>query len=394
LLSLSAAAALVVASGDERAAAQADDASLSTGVAAGGGSFELQLHGFVSQGFLLTTDNDYLAHSERGSFEFTEVGLNVTAPMTDRLRVGMQLFARDLGPIGNYKPSVDWAYLDYRWRDWLGVRAGRVKLPFGLYNDTSDVDAARTPILLPQSVYPIQNRDFLLAQTGVELYGFVDLGAPGALDYRLYGGTIFLEVPDQPASPIAVLDLSIPYVAGARVLWETPVDGLRAGASLQGLRLETELLFPPGPDPVSVDIPAVLWVASAEYQKQDLLVAAEYSRWHVDVESSDPMVFPEMATISERGYGLVSYAITPWLHPAAYYSIIYPDVDDRAGPESKQHDAALSVRFDLNFYWLLKLEAHYMHGTAGLSEELNDGRPREELTDDWLVFLAKTTAYF
>src|SRR5688572_13264616 len=124
----------------------------------------VEIHGFVSQGFIVTTDNDYLAESERGSFEMAEVGINFTRALTDRLRAGVQLFARDLGDIGDYDATVDWFYLDYRWHDRLGLRAGRVKLPFGLYNDTSDIDAARVPILLPQSVYPTQNRNFLLAQ--------------------------------------------------------------------------------------------------------------------------------------------------------------------------------------------------------------------------------------
>ena len=37
-----------------------------------------QIHGFVSQGFIKSTDNNYLGQSERGSFEFTEVGINFT----------------------------------------------------------------------------------------------------------------------------------------------------------------------------------------------------------------------------------------------------------------------------------------------------------------------------
>src|SRR5262249_42705161 len=155
------------------------------------GGTELQAHGFVSQGYILTTDNNYLAKSTHGSFEFAEVGLNFTATLTEKLRAGVQLFARDLGPVGNYSAKADWFYLDYRFADWLGVRAGRTKIPFGLYNDISDIDAARVPILLPQSVYPIQNRDYLLAQTGVELYGRLPTGSAGTLDYRLYGGTIY-----------------------------------------------------------------------------------------------------------------------------------------------------------------------------------------------------------
>src|SRR4051812_31928647 len=76
----------------------------------------LEVHGFVSQGFLLTSANNYLANSSRGSFEFSEVGLNFPLPATERLRLGIQLFSRDLGPIGDYRATLDWYYLDYHWR--------------------------------------------------------------------------------------------------------------------------------------------------------------------------------------------------------------------------------------------------------------------------------------
>src|SRR5262249_34005020 len=139
----------------------------------------LQVHAFASQGFLVTTEHDYLAKSKDGSFEMTEVGINFTKPLTNDLRAGMQLFSRKLGATGNYSAKFDWFYLDYRWRDWLGIRAGRVKVPFGLYNEINDVDAGRVAILLPQSVYPISNRDYLLAQSGGELYGRLDLRRAG-----------------------------------------------------------------------------------------------------------------------------------------------------------------------------------------------------------------------
>src|SRR5437879_1508808 len=224
----------------------------------------LDVHGFISQGYLLTSANDYLAESSRGSFEFSEVGLNFTLPATDRLTLGVQIFARKLGPLGDYRATLDWYYLDYHWRDWLGIRAGRVKLPFGLYNDISDIDSARTAVLLPQSVYPAQNRDFLLAQTGVEAYGYNGLGPAGALDYRLYAGTIFLDVKPQPGNPLTVVDLDVPYVAGGRVQW-LPIEGLRLGGSLQFLRLDTDLLLAPSSALVAVKIPATLWVAPAQH---------------------------------------------------------------------------------------------------------------------------------
>jgi hypothetical protein len=356
---------------------------------------ELQLHGFISQGYLLSSSNNYLADTSRGSFDFSEVGLNLTLPATDRLRLGMQLFSRKLGPLGDYRPVFDWYYLDYHWRDWFGVRAGRVKLPFGLYNDTSDIDSARTAILLPQSVYPAQNRDFLLAQTGVEVYGYGDLQRWGGLDYRLYAGTIFLDVKPQPGSPITFVDLQVPYVAGGRLLWVAPLplEGLRLGGSLQFLRLDIHLLAPGVAAPILVKIPATLWIASAEYTVRDFVFAAEYSRWLVKMESSNA-IFPNSSITSERAYLLASMRLSPLVQLGAYESLYFPDVDHRGGPETRQSDTALTVRFDMNRYWLIKVEGHYLHGTASLDTSLNDNVPLPRLKSDWALFAVKTTAYF
>jgi hypothetical protein len=368
-----------------------------------------QVHAFVSQGFLLTTDNNYLARSTKGSFEFTEVGINITKPLTDKLRVGMQLFARDLGPLGNYSAKFDWFYIDYRFADWLGLRAGRVKIPFGLYNEVNDVDSARTSVLLPQSLYPAQNRDYLLAQTGVELYGRLPPGAAGTLEYRLYTGTIFLDSKNVPGNPYQVADLRVPFLVGGRLMWEAPIDGLRMGGSVQWLHLETDLVADRAvwqplqmagalPDDfdgkVGATVPALLWVASIEYWAHDLLLAAEYSRWQLKLNSSAPTLLPEVTETNERMYAMAAYRVSSWLQPGVYYSLYYPEVDDRKGRDAYQRDAAATLRFDLNSYWLVKLEGHYMVGTAALNSSLNGNQPLASLVREWGLFLIKTTAYF
>jgi hypothetical protein len=364
----------------------------------------LEIHGFVSQGFVKTTENNYLADSERGSFEFTEVGLNLTKSLSDDLRVGIQLFARDIGPLGNYQPQFDWFYLDYHFADWLGLRAGRTKLPFGLYNETSDIDAARVPVLLPPSLYPIQNREALLAQTGAELYGLVPLGAAGDLEYRFYGGTIYL---DTSNASIELRDFQVPYMAGGRLHWLPPVQGLTLGASLQALRLDLDYrptdeenqtfaergLLPEGYDgTVSLRAPVKLWIASIEYQLKDLVLASELGATRIDVESS--LLNSDRSTLSEGFYVMASYRVRPWFTPGVYYSLLRADVANRSGRAEHQHDVALTLRYDLQAHWLLKLEGHYMHGTAGLNVQLNDGKSRDKLKEDWAVLLVKTTAYF
>ncbi|MEO8979843.1 MAG: hypothetical protein ABI548_09730 [Polyangiaceae bacterium] len=393
--------------------ARADDSATGSDAA-----LPVEVHGFVSQGFLKTTENNYLAASKRGSFEFSEVALNFSKNLTDRMRVGMQLFTHDLGPLGNYRTRFDWFYLDYRFWDWLGVRAGRTKLPFGLYNESSDIDAARVPILLPQSMYPVSNRDYLLAQTGAELYGTVPLGAAGALEYRLYGGTVFFDTAD---ATTALTNVTVPFILGGRLMWQTPLDGLQLGGSVQKLRIEAEVpaaqvaqLQISGALPAAftgalpIRVPALLGVASAEYSAHDLLVAAEYSRWRVSIESPVP-AFATEATTSERFYLMSSYHVRPWFSPGLYYSVLFPDVSDRpglrapvgqpaaappAGRAAYQHDLAVTLRFDVNPYWIVKLEGHRMHGTAGLTSSLNDNASLSSLTKDWGVFLVKTTAYF
>jgi hypothetical protein len=380
----------------------------------------IEVHGFVSQGFIKSTSNDYLADSQRGSFEFSEVGINFSKQLGDRLRVGMQLFTHDLGPLGNYRTRFDWFYLDYRFSDWLGIRAGRTKLPFGLYNETSDIDAARVPVLLPQSVYPVSFRDFLLAQTGGEAYGLLPLGEAGGLEYRLYGGTVFYDTADATSQ---LSNVRIPYIFGARLMWQTPVEGLQLGGSAQKLRIDADALLPEEQiaqlkmdgqlsadfsGPLELKAPALLTVASAEYSAHDLLLASEYSRWHVSLESAAALYsLPKKS--SERFYLMAAYHVTSWFTPGVYYSVLFEDTNDRRGEQpgagalpgspplgraAFQHDLGLTLRYDLTPYWLLKLEGHFMHGTAGLSKELNDNRPLSTLTKDWGVFLIKTTAYF
>jgi hypothetical protein len=375
---------------------------------------DIAVHGFVSQGAFLSTDNDYLGHSERGSFEFLEAAVNVSTEPADRLRVGVQLFTRDVGAIGNYQMVLDWAFLDYRWREWLGVRAGRIKMPFGLYNEFSDVDAARLPVLLPQSVYPVVNRAFQLAQTGVALYGGARLGAAGAVEYQLFAGAMFgQDILLDLSAQVFLDETESRYAAGGQVFWRAPLPGLRAGFSV----LRTDVTFHLQVDPFVADqfrmLGAVppdfdgtfryglrdvhLLVGSAEYTRGDWMASAEYSRWLYRIVSSIPTVLPEADEDNERFYGMLSRRLTGWFEAGAYYSVVFVDASDRGGSGDRfsdshrafQRDLAISTRFDVNDFWLWKVEGHYMDGTADLPISSNPDPTRR-----WGFFLVKTTVSF
>ncbi len=357
----------------------------------------VEVHGFVGQGFMLSKDNNYIdGNSSHGSAQVSDVGLNVTKTMGDKLRFGMQLFAQDFGTSGTYVPTVDWAYGDYRFADWLGIRLGRVKIPFGLYNEVNDIDSARTFILLPQGMYPLSYRQYLFAQTGGEVYGYLRIGGAGALDYHFYGGTLAYNPTNAPGSPFTITNETVPYVFGARLLWETPLDGLRVGGSVETLRADTQALVPgvAGATLVDTELPATFTVASVEYAAHDLQLAAEYGRWVAKFDSFSPN-FPSIPLLrTDRFYALASYRFNRWFQPGVYYSVFFPNTDVWSGDANHQHDFAVATRFDVNSHWLFKLEGHYMIGTGGLDSTINANTPLNGLKANWGVFLAKTTVYF
>lgn len=150
----------------------------------------VQVHGFVTQGFLFSSSNNYLTmKSSSGSLQWTEGAVTVTDPLSDNLRVGIQVHMYQMGEIGGPDVLVNWASGDYRVFDPLGFRAGKVKIRMGLFNESQDVDSLFLWTLLPQSMYGDDNRDYDLALEGGEVYGILSLGQRrGSLAYDGYLG--------------------------------------------------------------------------------------------------------------------------------------------------------------------------------------------------------------
>ncbi len=148
-----------------------------------------EFHGMLSQTYLHSRDHDYLiSKSTEGSWEFTELGLNVQQQFED-VRYGVQVVVRDFGDEGDFLPVLDWAYLDYSPSDAFGVKLGKVKLPMGLYNEYRDVDRSKTEILFPQIFNSEDYRAAAHAYLGVGFHGSLTFFKENLLDYHLWYGT-------------------------------------------------------------------------------------------------------------------------------------------------------------------------------------------------------------
>ena len=53
----------------------------------------IHINGFISQGYLNSSGNNFLADSENGTFQINEVGLTVTSQINPKLRLGMQFLS-------------------------------------------------------------------------------------------------------------------------------------------------------------------------------------------------------------------------------------------------------------------------------------------------------------
>lgn len=194
---------------------------------------DVEVHGFASQGILSSTSNNYLGESDQTEWKFTELAVNASTLLFDRVRVGAQVFAFQLGELGDLEPMVDWAFADYQLNSLIGIRAGRVKMPLGLHNEYLDLDIVRPWILLPQAVYDARWRDFVASIDGALLYGSIELGSAGTLDYQIYGGLTSVGgdsgVADffEDRNLIDVRVVEVDHAFGYSLSWVTPIDGLR-----------------------------------------------------------------------------------------------------------------------------------------------------------------------
>ena len=432
----------------------------------------VDIGGFISQGYLQSTDNNFFAETEDGTSQFNEAGINFSAEVSDRLRLGVQFLSRDLGTIGNNEVILDWAIADYHFRDWLGLTVGNMKFVHGLYNETRDLDMVRTFILLPQSVYIEAWREAISSIQGAGLYGDIGLSDMGSLSYDLQYGTVNLDSdkgaarlledqwPFQGMGLLVDVDrINVDYTYAASIRWITNLEGLILGGSTWGYQFEadgTTLLDTTNPTAAAMlgDIPelaalvdplgrsvarlilspsefgveAVSYTASMEFMWRNLVFAAEYMRTTYNIEFRNTPLFNTLEPVlSANGvavqdgtievdqfssvgyYTSLAYRFTPWFELGTYYSVYYPNEDDKDGEDrvakgldAQDHrgwlkDIALTTRFDVNENWIIKLEAHKMDGSAillGADNPVPEDPEEDRYEEDWYLFAAKMTFHF
>lgn len=374
----------------------------------------VNIHGFISQGYMkATNDKEYMVYGTKdGTFEFNELGVNFSAKPVSSLRIGAQLISYDLGHLGNDEIVFDWAYGDFTFRNYLGVRAGLIKIPHGFYNTERDVDLLRTTVFLPQSVYAEYFRDAFARMKGIELYGSLPLG----VYYKAAYGVVTVEPEGGLAQTFAHVFGIEPQDTGAKenyvwnIQWHPSkdvFDVFRYRVGLSYYAGKGFVIYGKG-DEYSITWPfetVDAWVSSIEITANRLLFSAEYMRGYIGFYtnfSPEIMTMPKVSVHYERYYCSLSYQIFSTLDLAILYSVSYYDGDDKSGrknfnkapselllqSDAYSKDLCLGVRYDINAHWLIKFETHFINGTLMVvGDPMND-------KENWMFYAAKITFSF
>jgi hypothetical protein len=346
----------------------------------------IQVHGFATQSIVYSNHDNYLGmNTSDGSADWSEAAVNVNDQLTPRLRAGVQLHYTRLGEFGGDKPVLDWALGDFKVKPWLNVRAGKVKIRWGLYNDTQDYDPGYLWSLLPESIYGLDLRTTNLSQQGVDLYGKIQLAHHlGRIDYSLYYGYYTYASDDGymaifKASEIDFVHPPKGKTPGFDFRWATPVTGLKVGGSVMFYDSSGKLTNGSYYQPLAV------WPTFyAQYDAPKYFVSAQYMKLvqyqTITVDETDPAT-----SVSDgRGwFAMGGYHLTSKLQAGAYYShYLLASGGDSSDPVNYSNDWVVSGRYDIHPKVYAKMEGHFIKG-QGLGfysfNNLNELQPKTNL---------------
>ncbi len=385
-------------------------------------SERIQLNGFLSQGFVYSTHNDFIPQSSKnGSFEMNEAALAITADVSKKLRLGFQLLARDLGRIGNHQIQLDWGFAEYRFANAFSLRIGKIKTPFGFFNEFRDTDALFPMVVLPQSIYDESMRAVFIAYNGSAFCGNLNLGNAGSLNYHLFLGGVnhpldapyMIQIYTAVNVGLAPYGMSISPIimdtqefVGGRLIWKTPLPGLRLGGSFVHMKTKfNSMLTIPGLDPMKVYGHMKIdkgFFLSGEFNLGNFTLTSEYMELPValslDLTGQEETLSDE---IMQGFYVMGSYLFGDKITLYSYYDRFYADKGDYEGLSSIrlgnppyfawQKDFTVGVRIDINFNWTLKVEWHTVNGLSK-SYVFNDDLLNTK--QKWNIFATKLSYNF
>jgi hypothetical protein len=299
------------------------------------------VNGFGFEDYRQTNANTIDGADQRGTWENGILALVMSAKISDRDTAWAQLESKPTEPT-----EFTWAYLEHRFTDNVSVRIGRIKVPYGFYNEFVDNKALQLSAVVP-SAYSFRADMVHDAYKGIGIDWTL-----GSLFTQIYGGNVYT-----PASNSAITDtFQDRRLIGGRITWNTPLDGLRFMVSGWDSQTEDNTLVPsttiPPLGPIAKEYRAML---SAEYVSDRFDIKGEHNH-HGTPTTSDGPGASTNAWYVQGGYKMGSWT------PYARFDYFIGDQSMPSDPTSYQKDWVLGVNYKINENVNARIEDHVIHG--------------------------------
>ena len=370
-----------------------------------GGDF--QLHGFASLTLVNTTDNNFFGRSDdRVSRDFTEVGANASWRLTSDVQLAAELLSHRAGGTDDGGVRLDYGLIDWtplsREDGRAGIRLGRIKTAYGLYNKTRDVPFTRPSIILPQSIYFERTRNLTVSADGGEIYA-ERYGDAGSLFASFAYGQ---PQTDTDAAKVALVGLQRPgsldsnLAPDFQVFYEGSGGMYRLGFTATRLDLRYKPGF--GDRLQAGRFTLTPLILSAQFNAENWSLTSEYAFRRTSV--SDFGRFFYNGTADGRSYYLQgSYRLAPRWEALLRYDAYYADNHDRDGKGFAAatgmpgftrfaKDWTAGLRFDVTPQFMLRAEVHRVDGTGFLA--VQDNPSVQALRRYWDNFMLQASFRF
>lgn len=213
-------------------------------------SEHFRLHGYLTTAYAeLSPDSDQQPNSsddqilgleEDGTWDYRIAALQLRYDPAPKHTLLVQLSHRKFGdsPLEDTDDDVelDWLFYQYRFTDNFSIKAGRVPVPVGIFNEFRDVGTL-LPFFRPAYVFYREGSFVSETIDGAVLVTSFFTDSDWSLDLDLYYGEFDL-LESVAANTTSVFEAEATDAYGAQLWLNTPVSGLRFGAGIQQYDVE------------------------------------------------------------------------------------------------------------------------------------------------------------
>ena len=300
------------------------------------------LNGYLTQAYAISDGNQILGIPKQGTADYRTAAVQMRADMTPQDTFSVKLRHERIGesPYQAFQPEValDWLFYQHRFDDSV-IRVGRVKIPFGLFNEVRDVGALLPFYRAPADFYGAGSFTTETVDGALVNHSF-DFGRGWQLDGDVYFGNWEFVANESEG----VFRSKARNTLGVELRLATPLTGLQLSVGGMDFKVVKEEVLQ------TVTTPSKSYHVSLEESYRRLVARVEYKYRH----TADAKI--------ASGYVQMGFRLTDKLTANVQMERFHLVIEELPSGVDQDKDCALGLSYAFRVGLVLKLEHHWNRG--------------------------------